>query len=61
MSRPAAVELPSVATVVELPRSDELLAAAGAFATRWVMRLTMLVLAALALLCLIGPHIPAGE
>jgi len=34
---------------------------ASAFATRWVMRLTVLLLVALAVLCVVGPHIPSGE
>jgi hypothetical protein len=29
--------------------------------TRWILRLTVAVLAALAVLCAVGPHIPAGE
>jgi hypothetical protein len=61
VSRPPEVKLPAVAALVELPRAEESMAEAGAFATRWVMRLTVLVLAALAVLCLVGPHIPGGE
>lgn len=34
---------------------------ASATSTRWVMWLTFLVLGALVLLCLIGPHVPSGE
>ena len=34
---------------------------ASARATRWVMRLALLMLALLAALCAIGPHIPSGE
>lgn len=30
-------------------------------ATRWVMGFTMFVLAALVILCVVGPHVPAGE
>lgn len=58
VSRPVAAELPVGAALIELPRPDGW---AGAFATRWVLRLTMLALAALAVLCLVGPHIPGGE
>ena len=39
---------------VELPR-------ASARATRWVLRITFLLLGLLALLLAIGPHIPSGE
>lgn len=39
---------------VEMPR-------AGERATRWVLRLTFLLLGLLALMLAIGPHIPAGE
>jgi len=39
---------------VELPRASER-------ATRWVLRVTFLLLGLLALLLAIGPHIPAGE
>lgn len=57
----AVVELPPAARPVSLPRavlrSDE----AGAVATRWVMRATVVLLIVFALLCLIGPHIPSGE
>lgn len=28
---------------------------------RWILRLTVAALAALAVLCAVGPHIPAGE
>ncbi len=49
------VELDDAA--VEAARSSE----ASARATRWVMTLTFVMLAMLALICAIGPHIPAGE
>lgn len=39
------------------PRSTE----ASAFATKWVMIATFVVLVALVVLCAVGPHIPAGE
>ncbi|TMQ05850.1 MAG: hypothetical protein E6J90_16240 [Deltaproteobacteria bacterium] len=58
VSRPVAARLPAVAAVVELPRAEVW---AGDFATRWILRLTVLALAALAVLCLVGPHIPGGE
>jgi hypothetical protein len=35
--------------------------AASALATRWVLRATIVLLFALAVLCAVGPHIPAGE
>ena len=61
VSRPPEVELPAVAVPVALPHGEALGAEAGELATRWVLRLTMLVLLALAVLCMVGPHIPAGE
>jgi len=36
-------------------------APANATATRWVLWLTVMMLVALVLLLMIGPHIPAGE
>lgn len=54
------VELPAVAAPVALPSAPSS-TEAGALATRWVMRLTMVLLAALAILCVVGPHIPSGE
>jgi hypothetical protein len=30
------------------------------FASKWLLRITLIMLVALALLCAIGPHIPAG-
>jgi predicted secreted protein len=36
-------------------------APANATATRWVLWITMAMLAALVLLLVIGPHIPSGE
>lgn len=35
--------------------------AASEAATKWVLRLTVVMLVLLALLLLIGPHIPSGE
>jgi hypothetical protein len=46
---------------VELPRMMLRTPFASARATRLVMGFTFIVLAALALLTMIGPHIPAGE
>lgn len=46
---------------VELPRAELRSTEASARATRIVMTFTFVVLAALALLTLIGPHIPSGE
>lgn len=46
---------------VELPRMVLHTTQASARATRLVMAFTFLVLGALVLLTLIGPHIPAGE
>lgn len=57
VSREPAVELPAGAA----PDAQAVSSEAGAFATRWVMRLTVLLLFALAVLCAVGPHIPSGE
>ena len=46
---------------VELPRMALRTTEASARATRLVMVFTFVVLAALLLLTLIGPHVPAGE
>jgi hypothetical protein len=54
------VELPDSAAPMELPgapRSNE----AGELVTRWVMRIALVLLAALFVLCAVGPHIPSGE
>jgi hypothetical protein len=59
VSRATDVALPAAASPVELPRTGA--TEASELATRWILRLTFAVLAALALLCAIGPHIPAGE
>ena len=56
-----AVELPRSARLVELPRVTLWSDAASAGATRIVMTFVWLVLAALVLLTVIGPHIPSGE
>lgn len=57
MTRAPEVQLPTTASPVALP-----LDAGGAseLATRWVLRLTFALLTMFALLCAIGPHIPAG-
>jgi hypothetical protein len=47
--------------VVELPRAVHRSPFASARATRLVMAFTFIVLGALLLLTIIGPHIPAGE
>jgi hypothetical protein len=58
---PEVIELPAPAAVVELPKAQVRTTEASARATRWVMTFTWVVLGILALLCAIGPHIPAGE
>lgn len=45
----------------ELPVAIVRTSEASARATRIVMTLTFVMLAVLALICAIGPHIPAGE
>jgi len=46
---------------VALPSAQVITTQASEFSTRWVMRITVLLLFALAVLCAIGPHIPSGE
>jgi hypothetical protein len=58
---PPPVELPEQAGPVQLPQATLQSPEASARATRWVMILTFLVLAALVVLTVVGPHIPAGE
>ena len=58
MTRAEPVALPAVAVAVALPRSEQF---AGELATRWMLRLSFALLAAFALLCAIGPHLPGGE
>ena len=53
------IELPAVAGPVTLPDAQG--GQAGALATRWMMRLTLVLLLALAALCAVGPHLPSGE
>ncbi len=45
---------------VELPPAPRLSSEASATSTKWMLRITFLMLLALALLCTIGPHIPSG-
>ena len=61
VSREPEVELPEAAAPVSLPSAQVITTQAGEFSTRWVMRFTVLLLLALAVLCVVGPHIPAGE
>jgi hypothetical protein len=60
VSRAVEVRLPASAAAVALPQAVELMGASEV-ATRWMLRLTAVVLAVFALLCAIGPHIPGGE
>ena len=55
------IVLPAQAMPVALPRAQLISSEASELATRWVLRATMLVLFALAVLCMVGPHIPSGE
>ena len=55
------VELPEEARVVQLPRATALSKFASAAATKWVLILTAVMLIAVTMLLIIGPHIPAGE
>ena len=55
----AEIILPAAAQPVSLAEAEAGLA--GAVATRWMMRITLLMLLALAVLCAVGPHIPSGE
>jgi len=59
VARAPEVQLPAAAAAVALSPADG--SQASALATRWILRLTMVALAALAVLCAVGPHIPAGE
>jgi hypothetical protein len=54
------VELPGAVDAVGLPRVRVRTNQASGRATRIVLTLTWIMLAILVLLCLIGPHIPAG-
>lgn len=61
IARPIEVALPATAEPVALPDAAAIGAQADALVSRWVLRMTWLMLFALAALCLIGPHIPSGE
>ncbi|MFN0249734.1 MAG: hypothetical protein ACKV2T_22825 [Kofleriaceae bacterium] len=55
------VELPEEAKVVELPKAELLTNEASARSVKWVYIFTAVVLFALVVLTVVGPHIPAGE
>lgn len=66
VARAPEVELPLAAAPVALSPADPAGFARGegrspSGSTRWILRLTVAALAALAVLCAVGPHIPAGE
>jgi hypothetical protein len=61
VARPAEVVLPATTDPVALPDAEALRTQAGDLSSRWVTRATWLMLLALAVLCLVGPHIPSGE
>jgi hypothetical protein len=56
---PAEIDLPAVAGPVTLPAAQT--GYAGELTTRWMMRITLVLLLAFAVLCAVGPHIPSGE
>ena len=58
---PPPAQLPDGAQAVSLPVATLRSSEASARATRWVYILTFIVLAALVVICAVGPHIPAGE
>lgn len=58
---PAPVELPGTADPVALPKATLESNEASARSVKWVYILMFVVLAALLLITVIGPHIPAGE
>lgn len=58
---PPPVVMPEQAAPVMLPKATLESPEASARATRWVMILTFIVLAALVVLTVVGPHIPTGE
>jgi hypothetical protein len=60
VTRAPEVRLPASAEAVALPQAADL-SGASEVTTRWMLRLTAVVLAVFALLCAIGPHIPGGE
>ncbi len=57
---PPSIALPEGADPVRLPTATLRSPEASARATRIVMTLTFIVLAALVVLCMVGPHIPGG-
>jgi hypothetical protein len=57
----ASEPLPDGADGAALPVAVVRTSRASERTTRWVMRLTWFMLAVLALICAIGPHIPSGE
>lgn len=57
----AVVELPPAAGPISLPRAQLRSTEASAFASRWIMRVTLVMLFVLFVLCMVGPHIPSGE
>jgi hypothetical protein len=61
VAREPEVVLPASAAPVALPEARVITAQASALATRVTMWATVILLAALALLLAIGPHIPSGE
>lgn len=58
---PAPVELPEGADAVSLPKATLNSNEASARSVKWVYIAMFILLAALALITAIGPHIPAGE
>ncbi|MEO8704482.1 MAG: hypothetical protein ABI867_30795 [Kofleriaceae bacterium] len=55
------IPLPPGADPVNLPRLPEQLHEASPTATRWVMTAMWILFGLLAILTLVGPHIPGGE
>ena len=55
------VEGPQAMEVVKLPKAIVRTDQASARSTKIVMTFTWIMLAVLALMCAIGPHIPSGE
>ena len=59
VARPPELELPAAAAPVTLSGAQTGLA--GELATRWMLRITLVLLFALVVLCAVGLHIPSGE
>lgn len=55
------VELPEGAKIVHLPKAELRTNEATASSVKWVYILTAVVLFALLVITVVGPHIPAGE